>query len=230
MLIKLQSIKRKLGLEGRETKEKQKDATCDNICISSRSLHSIYMIEDENQCKNLCDKAYLDCLHATHEHVVEYMDRHIIDYQKWQRKPESDHDEQRNPSTNGSASGCDNSDNNFRNASTRSYCSYENWIRECHPENTCQGDSVSIRLDEKLDKEGYEIDSRFYLSDSDHRIIWNAYVKAYECPELCVDPVENDNGLQISEKNYHEGAITVPRNIQNTTRIGEDKEKQERQQ
>jgi hypothetical protein len=38
--------------------------------------------------------------------------------------------------------------------------SYENWIRACHPDN--------VDLDAV-------IDHRFYVQDSDHRIIWNSY-------------------------------------------------------
>ena len=37
--------------------------------------------------------------------------------------------------------------------------SYEEWIKECHPENA---------------ELGY-VDHRFYVRDSDHRIIWNSY-------------------------------------------------------
>lgn len=42
---------------------------------------------------------------------------------------------------------------------------YEQWIRELHPDNTCS------------DQKDYAtIDHRFYLSDSDHRNIWNKHL------------------------------------------------------
>mmetsp|Transcript_8677 Transcript_8677/g.10955 ORF Transcript_8677/g.10955 Transcript_8677/m.10955 type:complete len:144 (+) Transcript_8677:382-813(+) len=45
--------------------------------------------------------------------------------------------------------------------------SYEEWIRDCHPDNV------------NRDK----IDHRFYVKDSDHRIIWNSYCDMQGHPE-----------------------------------------------
>ncbi len=45
--------------------------------------------------------------------------------------------------------------------------SYEEWIKECHPENAELGN----------------IDHRFYVRDADHRIIWNSYCDMKGFPE-----------------------------------------------
>lgn len=45
---------------------------------------------------------------------------------------------------------------------------YEEWIADLHPENTHDG-----KLLEGL---GKEVDHRFYVRDSDHRKLWNAYL------------------------------------------------------
>jgi hypothetical protein len=63
-------------------------------------------------------------------------------------------------------------------------CSYENWIRQCHPENA--------RFRKSEDSENtmqrmYQIDKRFYFEDSDHRKLWNTCVTTYGRPELIVN-------------------------------------------
>lgn len=50
--------------------------------------------------------------------------------------------------------------------------SYEKWIREFHPDNV-----------ELLGN----VDHRFYVQDSDHRIIWNSYCDMQDHPEWKVD-------------------------------------------
>ena len=46
--------------------------------------------------------------------------------------------------------------------------SYEKWIRECHPDNAPDSENI---------------DHRFYVRDSDHRIIWNSYCDMHGHPE-----------------------------------------------
>ena len=48
--------------------------------------------------------------------------------------------------------------------------SYEEWIRECHPDNVEDDGRATI-------------DHRFYVMDSDHRIIWNSYCDMMGHPE-----------------------------------------------
>ena len=45
---------------------------------------------------------------------------------------------------------------------------YEQWIEDFHPENTSEG-----QLLKEMSK---EIDLRFYVQESDHRIMWNKHV------------------------------------------------------
>jgi len=64
------------------------------------------------------------------------------------------------------------------------FATYEMWIHELHPDNTLYG----------------EIDHRFYLSNSDHRNIWN-----YSCSEHNIS-----NGrvlIPASSYHYQEGQI-----------------------
>ena len=49
----------------------------------------------------------------------------------------------------------------------RPTATYEEWIKELHPENVSPG-----RLLEDFD----EVDIRFYVPDSDHRLLWNSSV------------------------------------------------------
>ncbi len=51
--------------------------------------------------------------------------------------------------------------------------SYEEWIRQCHPDNVEEVSSV--------------IDHRFYVEDSDHRSIWNGYVDMMGHPEWKIE-------------------------------------------
>ena len=79
-----------------------------------------------------------------------------------------------------------------------SLCSYEDWIRECHPENT----ELRSHGDDENKKNKYNgIDSRFYLKHSDHRIIWNGYCHAYGLPELKIccdyrDSIRNEGKVE----------------------------------
>ena len=51
--------------------------------------------------------------------------------------------------------------------------SYEEWIREFHPESVCLSSGC--------------LDHRFYVIDSDHRIIWNGYCDMHGYPERKVN-------------------------------------------
>lgn len=51
---------------------------------------------------------------------------------------------------------------------------YENWIRAFHPDNCDFPDD--------------RIDHRFYVQDSDHRIIWNGYVSMMGLEERRIEP------------------------------------------
>ena len=60
-------------------------------------------------------------------------------------------------------------------------CSYEDWIRQCHPENARELNNDRRSLNE------IKIDKRFYFEKSDHRIMWNECVAYYGHPELIVE-------------------------------------------
>jgi hypothetical protein len=122
---------------------------------------------DDDHCKILCNKANVEFLQCIHDHVIEYLNETIVE--DWSREEEEKEDSGDDESKSSDSS-------KFKNN-----CSYEDWIRKCHPENTSVKD-----IDKKY--HGYEIDHRFYLRDSDHRIIWNGYVHAFGCPELKVSP------------------------------------------
>ncbi len=47
--------------------------------------------------------------------------------------------------------------------------SYEEWIREFHPESVCASSGC--------------LDHRYFVRDSDHRIIWNGYCDMHGYPE-----------------------------------------------
>lgn len=53
--------------------------------------------------------------------------------------------------------------------------SYEEWIWECHPEN--------------VGEKGNNVDHRFYVIDSDHRIIWNSYCDMKGYPERKIEHI-----------------------------------------
>lgn len=57
----------------------------------------------------------------------------------------------------------------------RPHASYEQWIQELHPENVSPGGIFD---------DLQEVDSRFYVKESDHRILWNSKV----APRLQVAP------------------------------------------
>lgn len=129
---------------------------------------SIQDTRDDEHCMILCNKANVEFLQCIHDHVIDYLNETII--QGWS----SEDEEEKEYSDDDESKSSDSS--KFKN-----HCSYEDWIRKCHPENTSVKD-----IDKKY--HGYEIDHRFYLRDSDHRIIWNGYVHAFGCPELKVSP------------------------------------------
>lgn len=119
---------------------------------------------DEDYCKNLCDEASLRCLQGIHDHVIEYLERYL--------GTETNQDDETKIESDQSV---------ISDAS--SLCSYEDWIRECHPENTSFTNNGN-GSNSKKHKNG--IDLRFYLQNSDHRIIWNGYCHAYGFPQLKV--------------------------------------------
>mmetsp|Transcript_10101 Transcript_10101/g.12754 ORF Transcript_10101/g.12754 Transcript_10101/m.12754 type:complete len:188 (+) Transcript_10101:167-730(+) len=119
--------------------------------------------ELDDHCKNLCHQASVACLQNIHNHVLEYLDKNMrlhVDQDSSDSESDNDNDGQ----------------------SRSSNCSYIDWIRQYHPENAGGEESDDERL------LGNEIDLRFYLEDSEHRIIWNSYVDAFGCPELKVNP------------------------------------------
>lgn len=65
---------------------------------------------------------------------------------------------------------------------------YEEWISDFHPDNVVHSPS-SRKLFRR--KSCYIIDHRFYLRDSDHRIIWNGYCDLYGCTDQKVDYQNN---------------------------------------
>ena len=64
--------------------------------------------------------------------------------------------------------------------------SYEEWIQDLHPENVAEG---------KLLQDFKDVDLRFYVADSDHRLLWNARV-----------PPER----QVEARTYKHDGSTVP--------------------
>lgn len=124
--------------------------------------HKVSKIKDDNwrdeeHCKNLCIQASMACLQSLHGHVIEYLDRNIKNLYRAHHMIQDLRDD-------------------TEECATYRSCSYENFMREFYPENFSAGD---------IDKN--EVDFRFYLHDSDHRIIWNTYVDAFGCSELTVN-------------------------------------------
>jgi hypothetical protein len=93
---------------------------------------------------------------------------------------------------------------------------YEEWIEDFHPENAHDG-----KLLADLDK---EIDLRFYVQESDHRILWNKYhendplrfVAARTCmwgnlpPESPVDLLSADDAVPASsEAEQQQGEVDL---------------------
>lgn len=138
--------------------------------LKRRNIRDRLEKEHEDHLKHLCHQASVACLQSIHNHVLEYLDKNINTFYKYQHHVDQD-------------SSDSDSDNDSDGRSGSSCCSYEDWIRQYHPDNANGEES----MDEKLP--GNEIDLRFYLQDSDHRIIWNSYVDAFGCPELKVSPI-----------------------------------------
>jgi hypothetical protein len=134
-----------------------------------KTLRTSQQICDE-ECKNLCYEATIACLQSLHDHVIEYLNKHIKElYTAHHVLIESRNDHEPRYQD--------------RNRDSSRTCCYEDWIRECHPENV--DDERCDREDDR--DQAHDIDFRFYLQDSDHRIIWNSYVHSFGCPELQVD-------------------------------------------
>lgn len=66
---------------------------------------------------------------------------------------------------------------------------YEDWIRNMHPEAVEEGESD--------EKSSGEIDHRYYVEDSDHRIIWNASLREGDGRPFV--PVRNLKGVPWAE-------------------------------
>lgn len=139
--------------------------------------------QQDDHCKDLCHQASIACLQNIHNHVLEYLDKNINAFYEFQRRVDQDSSD----SDSDSDSDMDNDNDNYNDGrsgrSGSSSCSYEDWIRQYHPDNANGEESKDDNL------LGNEIDLRFYLQDSDHRQIWNKYVDAFSCPELKVNPV-----------------------------------------
>ena len=53
-----------------------------------------------------------------------------------------------------------------------SHPQYKDWIRELHPENV----------------NGKVVDHRFYVQESDHRMVWNEHMKMNDRMDLVIQP------------------------------------------
>jgi len=74
-------------------------------------------------------------------------------------------------------------------AQRQPFASYEEWIAELHPESARKGDKAWGAP---------VIDARYYLDESDHRVLWNTKVEALHCvvsrdPKLAVS-FQDDSG------------------------------------
>ena len=122
-------------------------------------------------CRQKRREATLACLQALQEHVAQYLNENLS---SWWRAKNHYHDH----------ISLRKFDDGFEvifhcevSMERSNICSYENWIRQCHPENTrCQKQEIY-----------FKVDDRFYHKDSHHRQLWNSYVDSYECPELKVN-------------------------------------------
>ena len=117
------------------------------------------------------------CMEKLKEHIVVYLNDNLNN--NWQhrqhrinlRQFDEDyeiilyHDHDRDESSN----------------SSNNICSYEDWIRQCHPEN-----ARGLNCDRRSLNE-INIDKRFYFEKSDHRVMWNKCVAYYGHPELIVE-------------------------------------------
>ena len=145
--------------------------------IDQHQLNQEFQYEDDDEalleyCRKKRRESTLACLQALQEHLTQYLDENL---NSWWRAKNHYHDH---------ISLRKLDDDGFEIIFHRqvpikhtNICSYEDWIRLCHPENTeCDREELSFTLDD-----------RFYHKDSHHRQLWNSYVDSYECPELKVN-------------------------------------------
>jgi hypothetical protein len=81
------------------------------------------------------------------------------------------------------------------------YGSYEEWIQDLHPENVDRG----------------KLDLRFYVADSDHRLLWNERVPDRQVPARtyklqpgeieAVDLLSNIHSSNNSINGYNDGSV-----------------------
>ena len=90
---------------------------------------------------------------------------------------------------------------------------YEEWICQLHPDNVIEKKEGGNDDDGNGDPNGEDeeatqaskdiIDHRFYLEDSHHRILWNAFVSMLNKHELVVAPSNNASAIREQEIAFH---------------------------
>ena len=163
--------------------DKSQNNNDDGTIMTRNQVSDINKWGDDNYCEKRCYQAYVACLEAIHDHINEYIQKNITNVDEIKRE------------RNGIIPNNSMNDSN----ELKKQCSYEDWIRECHPENTHMTD-----IDEKY--HGVQIDNRFYLNDSDHLIIWNKTMYALGHPDLKVIP-KNKRKKSILKSTYLQALV-----------------------
>jgi len=163
-------------------------------------------------CRKQRQATTIACLQRLNEHINTYMTEnlfvHSFEFVQGHQDPN-----QRRIVLRQYGEDCEiiyQSDNLDDNSSS---FSYEDWVRQCHPENVLKRKRNSTKFrdvdeerashaqGEKGRKEEcqslskYIIDKRFYYEESHHRKLWNACVEAHGYPELKIDARPNLNDL-----------------------------------
>lgn len=160
-----------------------KRVRCDDVFYdrSKTSFLNNYDNDDvaSEYCREQRREATHACLEILRRHAINYLDRNLKYWIKARR------DFHNHSLVKGECDGEFEIIIIHEGISSQNFCSYESWIRQCHPENTTKSCKTDQNDSNNLNN-NILIDERFYHQDSHHLQLWNACVHSYGCPELKV--------------------------------------------
>lgn len=140
------------------------------------SLHDEMTAHQEliKYCEEKRREAMAACMQQLKQHIILYLDENLSN--SWQHKDQIIKLRQID----------DEYEIILRTSGVDRGVSYEEWIRQCHPENARGFNCDKNSALNNSSIHSLKIDNRFYLEKSDHRMMWNECMSSYGHPELMV--------------------------------------------
>lgn len=193
----INQIKRAITMKTNSKKKQQ-----NNIKTIKRQDNTmLYEDKTDQELIEYCEakrrEAVASCVLKLKQHILIYLNENINNkwqhqhYQIYLRQFEEDYEIILYNDCNTSKKINFHNNNKSNSRGDTKSCSYEEWIRQCHPENArgfnCTNRTSMKKSIKSSSSSSSNIDKRFYFEKSDHRLMWNECVEMFGYPELIVE-------------------------------------------